>query len=97
MLRAGVPETSVDEYSDLAGGEHNVWADFDTVRQAKEKIFPVAVPHTVQSPPQRDLRLGVRSVVGLHVSGPSRIERSRVDTGSMRTLPIGLSAHSRHA
>src|SRR6202050_857045 len=67
VLRASVPEASVDEYRDLARGERDVRPDAPAGVQVQPVVLAVAITEPVQGTAQRQFGLGVRPPVGPHV------------------------------
>lgn len=86
VLRAHVPEASVDEHRDLARCEHDVRLDTHPVIEPEKKIFSVPVAKLVQCLPEPDLGLRVSSSVGAHVAGSAGVQRSRIDARGVRSL-----------
>ena len=65
--RAGVPEASVDEDSELLSCEHDVWPD-RSVGELDRIVLAEAEALGVQQRPDRDLGLGVVLTVGTHAA-----------------------------
>lgn len=86
MLWTNVPEAPVDEDCHLLGGEDDVRSDLDAP-QIQPEVLPVAEPHTVEGLAECNLRLSVRTPIGLHVPGATLVERCWIDAALVSSLP----------
>lgn len=85
MLRAGVPEASIDEHGNLPRSEDDVWPHSD-LADVQAEVLAITKPETVQRFPQPDFRFGVRSAVSLHVPRSAFIQRGGVHTALVSQL-----------
>lgn len=65
MLRAPVPEASVNENRDSLFREHQVWPDADILRK-NHLMFPEPIASSVKKRAQGNLGLGIKTPVAAH-------------------------------
>lgn len=97
VLRTDMPEAPINEDRDPTRSEDDVRSNTDAAREVEAEILPVPVASSVQRTTERNLRLGVRTAVRLHVPGASLGSWLRVGPRSPRLRSPIAAVFTGHA
>lgn len=97
VLGTYVPEAPIYKDRDLARSEDDVRTDPHAAGQVQPEVLSIPVASRVQCAAKRNLGLGVRTAVRLHVARASLARRPRIGSCSPGPLPSVLAAITGHS
>lgn len=95
VLRADMPEASIDEDSHLPGSKDHVGTDLCGA-EVEPEILPVAITHPMELGSQGNFRFGVAPPIRTHIPRSAFTEWRRVSSARVRLLACALRFVFRH-